>query len=173
MNDKVTVLDVKEAYKGHNILVTQEDIDVRGKNSRKTIVNHEDCVTIIPIQDGKIYFVRQYRHACRRFLIELPAGKMDKGETPLESAQRELQEEIGMKAGEMSYLFGFYLAPGYSTEFMHLFLATELKPSKLVEDMDEQIEVLTYPLSDEALWKPTFLDAKTIIGLNYLRDCVL
>lgn len=113
------------------------------------IVEHRNSVTIIPLdEEGNIWFVRQYRHPAGEFLLELPAGVIETGETQAECANREIQEEIGMRAGKLEELGSFYLVPGYSTEFMYVFLARDLIPSSLKGDEDEIIVVEKIPLGD-------------------------
>ena len=113
-----------------------------GRRIQLDIVDHRDAVTILPLDsDGQIWFVRQYRHAAGRELLELPAGVAEPGEDVLVSAQRELQEEIGMGAKNLQKIGGFFLAPGYSTEYMHVYLATELYPSSLPGDESELIRI--------------------------------
>jgi len=99
-------------------------------------------VALLPVgQDGLIWFVRQYRHPAGKRLLELPAGTLEPGEPPEECARRECREEIGMAPGRLERLGGFYLAPGYSTEYLHVFLAADLQPSPLPGDEDEQLEI--------------------------------
>jgi ADP-ribose pyrophosphatase len=115
------------------------------------IVEHVGSVVILPLDaDGNLLFVKQYRHAAGMELLELPAGTMDAGETPEECASREIREETGMAADTFINLGGFYLAPGYSSEYMHVFLATDLRASPLAADADEFLSV--HPVSiNEAL----------------------
>ena len=113
-----------------------------GRRVQMDIVDHRDAVTILPLDsDGQIWFIRQYRHAAGKELLELPAGVAEPGEDMQVSALRELQEEIGMAAKHMEKIGGFYLAPGYSTEYMHVFLATDLYPSALPGDESEFLSV--------------------------------
>jgi len=118
-----------------------------GKTVQIDVVEHSGAVTILPVdEDGYAWFIRQYRHPIGQMLLELPAGVMDAGEDPLESAQRELREEIGMAAVNLNFLGDFYLAPGYSTEHMYVFLATGLHPAPLKPDEDESIEIERIPV---------------------------
>lgn len=119
-----------------------------GRMSRIDVVEHNSAVTILPIDvDGQVWFIRQYRHPIEMELLELPAGVMEDNEAPEYSAQRELREEIGMAANRLTLLGDFYLAPGYSTEHMFAFLATELIPAPLQPDDDEEIRIEKIPLS--------------------------
>ena len=104
---------------------------------------------LIPIDDeGNILFVRQYRHAAGKDLLELPAGTRDGDEPYEECAAREIREETGMEAGKLRKVGEFYLAPGYSTEFMAVFLATELKHNPLDADEDEFFQVERIPVKE-------------------------
>ncbi|GAB1471160.1 NUDIX hydrolase [Chloroflexota bacterium] len=109
-----------------------------GRETRFEIVEHGGSVVIIPLDaDGNLLFVRQYRHAAGMDMLELPAGTRD-GDEPFEDcAAREIREETGMEAGTLKHIGSFYLAPGYSTEYMGVFLATDLKPNPLEADEDE------------------------------------
>jgi ADP-ribose pyrophosphatase len=118
-----------------------------GHEARFDIVEHVGSVVILPLDDhGNLLFVRQYRHASGQDLLELPAGTLDEGEAPESCARREVREETGMAAGQLDHLGGFYLAPGYSTEYMHVYLATELHPDPLEADADEFLVVESVPL---------------------------
>jgi ADP-ribose pyrophosphatase len=120
-----------------------------GHETRLDIVEHIGSVIIVPMDaDGNILFVRQYRHAAGLDLLELPAGTLDDGEAPEACAHREIREETGMAAGKLEYLGGFYLAPGYSTEFMHVYLATDLHSDPLEADADEFLSVENIPLAE-------------------------
>lgn len=113
------------------------------------LVRHHDSVTIIPIdEEENILFVSQYRMGSESILIELPAGTMDDNEEPLNCAKREVREETGMAAGKMEHLGSIYLAPGYSSEINHIFLATELFASPLDQDDDEFLETEKIPAGE-------------------------
>ncbi len=113
-----------------------------GRETRYDLVNHPGAVTIIPIDEaGRILFVRQFRPGARRELLELPAGVLNSGEDPVGCAGREIREETGMAAGNLRLLGKFFLAPGYSSEYMHVFLATKLAAAPLKADEDEFLRV--------------------------------
>jgi len=110
------------------------------------LVNHKAAVTIVPIDAaGDILFVRQYRVGADQELLELPAGVLNEGEDPAETAAREVREEIGMAAGNMRALGSFFMSPGYSSEYMHIYLATELYPAPLEQDDDEFLQLEAIP----------------------------
>lgn len=113
------------------------------------LVRHNDSVTIVPLDDdGRVVFVRQYRLGAEKVLLELPAGNTEPGEDPLECARREVREETGLAANEMTLLGDIYLAPGYSNEHMFVYLATGLYPSPLAGDADEFIVTQAIPVKD-------------------------
>lgn len=120
-----------------------------GRERDYDLVQHVDAVTILPVDDqGRVHLVRQYRIGAEQELLELPAGVMDPGEDPEITAHRELREEIGMDCGEMIRLGGFYMAAGYSTEYMHVFLALNLEDSPLDHDDDEFLTTVRVPVSE-------------------------
>lgn len=120
-----------------------------GRETKYEIIEHGGSVVLVPVdQEGNVLFVRQYRHATGRDLLELPAGTRD-GEEPFEEcAAREIREETGMEAGNLQRVGDFYLAPGYSSEFMAVFLATDLKDNPLDGDEDEFLQVEKVPVKD-------------------------
>jgi ADP-ribose pyrophosphatase len=143
-----------------------------GRRFQMDIVDHRDAVTILPVDsDGQIWFIRQYRHAAGKELIELPAGVAEPGEEMLVCAQRELQEEIGMGAKNMEKIGGFYLAPGYSTEYMHVFLATDLYPSSLPGDESEflSVEIIDARRALSLAESGQLDDSKSLIALFWAR----
>ncbi len=132
------------------------------------IVSHGGAVTIVPIdRNGHIWFVYQYRHAVRSWLLELPAGSLENDESPEKCAQREIQEEIDLAAGQLNLIGEFFLAPGYSTEYMYVYLATELYPKPMQADRDELIEVKSYPIKDVLSMAVSgkIIDAKSLAAL--------
>ena len=113
-----------------------------GRETKLEIIEHGGSVVLIPLdKDGNILFVRQYRHATGKDILELPAGTREENEPYEDCAAREIREETGMEAGRLQKVGEFYLAPGYSSEFMAVFLATDLKLNPLEADEDEFLEV--------------------------------
>lgn len=158
--------------------------DVRRDKVRKNdggvmeldVVDHRNSVTILPLdEEGNVWFISQYRHPVGDFLLELPAGVIKAGETPGECANREIQEEIGMKAGRLEELGSFYLVPGYSTEFMYVFLARELSPSPLEGDEDEVIEVKKITLDQvfQMVESGLIKDVKSLGALLLARPVII
>lgn len=143
-----------------------------GSTDTRQVVVHPGAVCVVA-HDGKVVFmVEQPREPVEEdALLELPAGKLDvEGETPLECAQRELAEEIGKSAGDWRELKTFYASPGFATERIHLFLATELYDVDRHPDDDERIEIIEIPLKelDDAIDRCR--DGKSLVGLLMLRD---
>jgi ADP-ribose pyrophosphatase len=146
-----------------------------GQSYKREVVLHRGAVVIVPVDsDGNVHLVRQYREAVGRTLLEFPAGTIDPGEeADIEGcAARELQEEIGQRAGKLERLGGFYSAPGFCTEYLHVFLATDLSPATLPGDEDEEIEVERLPLAEvrRRALAGEFEDAKTFAALFFLDE---
>jgi ADP-ribose pyrophosphatase len=143
-----------------------------GRQTKLDIVDHGGSVVILPIdRDNNLLFVRQYRHATGGDLLELPAGTRDEEEPYEACAAREIREETGMEAGRLQKVGAFYLAPGYSTEFMAVFLATELKENPLQADDDEFLAVEKIPLKKaiEMAEHGDVPDAKSLAALLLAR----
>ncbi len=135
-------------FKGRAFAIRRDTMKTPdGRETKFDIVEHGGSVIIIPIDgQGNLLFVRQYRHAAGMDLLELPAGTRDGDEPHLECAAREIREETGVEAGTLLKVGEFYLAPGYSTEFMAVFLATDLKHNPLDADDDEFLQVEKIPV---------------------------
>jgi ADP-ribose pyrophosphatase len=143
-----------------------------GRQTKLDIVDHGGSVVILPIDnENNLLFVRQYRHATGGDLLELPAGTRDEEEPYETCAAREIREETGMEAGTLQKVGAFYLAPGYSTEFMAVFLATELKENPLQADDDEFLAVEKIPLKKaiEMAEHGEVPDAKSLAALLLAR----
>ncbi|MDP3387492.1 MAG: NUDIX hydrolase [Eubacteriales bacterium] len=142
------------------------------KTSLREIVEHNGAVAIVAVTDeNKILMVRQYRKAVEKVLTEIPAGKLEKGETPFDCAYRELIEETGFRAHQLHEVMEIITSPGFCTEKIHLFVAKSLAADYLENDEDEFIDLITLDL-DEALEKIVsgeIVDSKTIIGLLYYK----
>lgn len=157
------------AYQGKAFKVRRDQVSLPdGQIARLDIVEHIGAVTILPLDDEeRIWFVRQYRHPAGQELLELPAGTLEPGELPEACAHREIREEVGLAAGKLRKLGEFFLAPGYSTETMHVFLATELRPDPLPGDHDEFINVEVYRRAEvfQMVLRGEIQDAKTLAAL--------
>lgn len=164
---KETLLNSTTLYKG-NILTLKRDI-VRtssGQEAPREIVLHSDAVGILAVQNDQVLLIQQYRHAIEKILTEIPAGLMESGETPIETARRELQEETGYLAHKLTPLCKGVLSPGFCNETIHIFLATDLEFKGIQLDEDEEIEVLKTPIQTFADWvqKGEIVDAKTVLA---------
>lgn len=135
------------------------------------ILPHPGAVGIVALRDGMLCLIRQFRPAVERHIIEIPAGTMRRGEDPLECARRELAEETGLRAGHLVRLGGIYPTPGYSSEYLHVFLATELADGEAHFDEGEEIDEVVW-MTPEALTERVVSgeieDAKTIAALFLL-----
>ncbi len=167
------IIKSETVYQGRAFKIQRDLIQRPNGPQTYDTVHHIGAVAMIPIDsDGKILFVRQYRHAARRRLLELPAGTLEDGEPVEDTAQREMREEVGMAPGKLTKLADFFLAPGYSTERMHVFLAEDLSPEQLPGDEDEELEIEHLTL-DEALTSIEtggIEDAKTMLGLFLFKE---
>ena len=147
---ETTILGKEQFYEGHAFNV--EKVRMRlpdGRERNYDLVDHVDAVTILPIDDeGMVYFVRQFRVGAEKEMLELPAGVMDEGEDPLSTAHRELQEEIGRDASHLERIGGFYMAAGYTSEYMHVFFASNLSEHSLDQDEDEFLSLVKVDVRD-------------------------
>ena len=142
-----------------------------GMQAVREVVAHPGGATVVPVfSNGDVLLVEQFRYPMQRSLLELPAGKIDPGETPEETAARELEEEVGFRAGRLEKLAAFYTTPGFCNELLHLFVARDLQPGRSGGDEDEELSVHRYsPNELERLVRSgKIVDAKTLIGLHFL-----
>jgi ADP-ribose pyrophosphatase len=144
-----------------------------GRETTREIVEHADCIAVVAVDaQDNVLLVRQFRQPIEKELLEIPAGGIDAGETPEEATRREMQEETGFMPGKLVKLGGFYSAPGYCTEHLHLFLATDLAPGRLFAEDTEGISLVRVPVKEvpALLASGKIEDAKSIAGLYmYLR----
>ncbi|MFH1328942.1 MAG: NUDIX hydrolase [Candidatus Bathyarchaeota archaeon] len=166
---------VSSAYPFTGKLIKLEVDDVVLPNGRKTqreMVLHRGAVAIIAVKDGKVLMERQYRHSVKKLLWEIPAGTLEAGENLEECVKRELREETGYVAESIEALVHFYVAPGYSTEVIHIFLAKGLRKEKSSLEEDELLEVCFMHVDDALgmLGNNEIEDAKTIIGLLLAKN---
>lgn len=156
-------------------VVSQKVQEPDGVEARRDIVEHPGSIVILALDDSgktpRVLLERQYRHAARRRLWELPAGSLEPGEAPLPAAKRELLEETGYSASNWRKALYFYVSPGFLTESMQVFLATGIKKGKAEPEEDERIAVRFFPLRQAVRMAVSgkIIDAKTIAPLLWLE----
>lgn len=178
MTNQEPSIDSRVVFEGRILTVRVDTVRLpNGRETTREIAEHSPSVCIVPIDDrGNVVLVRQFRKPVERDLLEVPAGGIEEGEVSDEAVQRELQEEIGYTAGKLRHLSSFWLAPGWCTENMHAYLATDLTPSSLQADDDEFISVVRVPLTDamKLISEGQVQDAKSIaallLALRVLQD---
>lgn len=148
-----------------------------GRLTTREIAEHSDSVCMVPLDSqGNVLLVRQYRKSVESNLLEVPAGGINENEAPEDAALRELQEEVGYTAGKITRLAGFWVSPGWCTEFMHAYLATELSPARLDADFDENITVIPVPLAQtiDLISSGEIQDGKSVasllLAMRHLED---
>jgi ADP-ribose pyrophosphatase len=163
------VISTETVYRGRLFDVELATIALDGGvTAQRETIRHPGAVCMVPVlEDGSLLLVTQYRHAAGRRLLELPAGTLEAGESPEAAVARELQEEVGYVPGRVEALGGFYVAPGYTSEYIHLFACRELRESRLAGDEDEDIEVERRTLAEAvaAVERGEICDAKSVIGV--------
>jgi ADP-ribose pyrophosphatase len=163
------VTTTRRIYEGRIVTLREDEVRLAdGHSVRREVVEHAHVAAMVPIDaDGKVILVRQYRLPAREALLEIPAGGADEGESIAEAAQRELREEIGYRAGRLERLCGFYVSPGYCTEFIHVFLATDLVEDPIEGDPDEVITLERETLAEAGrmIEAGEIKDGKSIVGL--------
>lgn len=163
----------ERAFSGRLIQVDVDSVILPGgRAARREVVNHRGAVAVLALEGGKVLLERQYRHTARKVLWEVPAGTLEEGEAPEACARRELEEETGFRASTVQKLVQFYVAPGYSREIIHVFLAGGLEAGTRNLDDDERLEWEFVPLAEaiKMVEDNEIEDSKTIISiLFYMR----
>ena len=165
---KPEIKSTATVYTGRVFDITVTDITEGEVEYKREIINHHGSAVIVPVfADRTVGLVRQYRHAAREYLWEIPAGTLNAGEDPAVGAARELEEEIGVTARRLEKLTEFYVSPGFLTEKMHLFLATDFTETAQNLDEDELLSVgrFSFPELFEKIKANEIQDAKTMIGV--------
>lgn len=145
------------------------------KYSKREIVEHPGAVAIIAVNEkNELIIIRQYRKAVDRVLLEIPAGKLELNEEPIESAKRELKEETGYIADKIEYVMEFYTSPGFSNEKIYLFLAQGLTEGEQELEIGEYIDVEKYSLEElmKMIKLGEIVDSKTIVGISYYYNLI-
>lgn len=166
--DKPEIISTNELYRGRQFNLVVDRIQENERVHTREVVLHPGSAAILAVDsDAQVALVRQYRHATRKYLLEIPAGSLDPGETPEDAAARELIEEVGLKARYWEKLSEFFVSPGFLQEKMWLFFATDLSKTEQRLESDEILEVVHVPFTQalEMITAGEIEDAKTIIGL--------
>ncbi len=167
----IAPLGGETVYEGSQFSVRVERFrHADGEVVEREVVRRMDAAGIVAYDDEHVWLVRQPREALLGFTLEIPAGKLDvDGESPLQTARRELAEEIGREAEDWKLVRCFHPSSGYSDERVHIFCATGLRPSDVEPDPGERIEIVRWPLAELDAALAATDDAKTVIGLQWLR----
>ena len=162
-------LSSETIYSGRVVTLRVDEVRLPGgRQTKREVVEHSDCVAIVAIDaDDNVLLVRQFRKPVEKNLLEIPAGCIEPGEEPIATVRREMCEETGYLPRSIKRMGGFYSAPGFCTEYLHLYLATDLVPERLYASDTESIELVRVPLSPiaELINSGSICDAKSIAGL--------
>lgn len=176
MDNYEKTIKVDNIYEGKILSLRVETVEMPDKKySKREIVDHMKGVGIIAFDgEDSIYLVRQYRKAIDEFTLEIPAGLVEANEKPIDTAKRELQEEIGYKPLNIEYLFDMHASPGFTNDKLSFFLAKNLEESKLEEDEDEFLERKSFKIDDiyNMVINGEITDAKTIIAVMYAKRLI-
>jgi ADP-ribose pyrophosphatase len=173
---RARVISSTVSYRGPVFSVTTDDVlEPGGVRARRDVIRHSGSVVVLPVDDKKteprILLERQYRHAAQSLMWELPAGRIDEGESALAAGKRELLEETGYTARKWKKALHFYVSPGFLDETMTIFLATGLTAGEAQPEADEKIATKFFKLPDalRMATNGTIQDAKTIAGILWLK----
>ena len=162
-------IESEHLYRGRIVNLRFDTVRLANdREATREIVEHVDAAAAVPLlPNGRVVLVEQWRHAVGCALLEIPAGIVEVGESPAATMRRELIEETGYAAGRLELLFSVYLAPGYSQELIHIFLAEDLEPAQPAPDEDEILRIRAVPLAEAvaACLRGEISDAKTVAGL--------
>lgn len=168
------VLNSRKVYDGKLVKVRADEVVLpNGRTTTREVVEHPGAVAILPLlEGGRVVMIRQYRHPAGKVLLEVPAGTLRLGERPEECAGRELVEETGFRAGRLVKMFQCYLAAGYSSELIHVYLATELSKAVGNPDSDEFIQVQILDMAEvlRMIGRGEIEDAKAIAAILYAQQ---
>jgi ADP-ribose pyrophosphatase len=174
---KARVLSSRTVFRGKVFYVTSDEVVEPSKvRARRDVVRHPGSVVVLAISESRreprVLLERQYRYAADQFLWELPAGRVDEGETELEAAKRELMEETGYTAARWQLAVKYFASPGFVDETMAIYLARELRPGKAQPESDESIQKRLVPVSDavQKIMSGKIHDGKTIAGVLWYHE---
>ena len=161
-------------YRGQVVSLRVDTVrTATGKETKREIIEHADCIAVVAVdEENRLIMERQFRTPVGKELMEIPAGGIEPGESPEEAARREMQEETGFLPRKVVPLGGFYSAPGYSTEYLYLFLATDLVKSQLVAEDTDEIKLVRVPLAEVSglVRSGALRDSKSLAGLLAYRE---
>ncbi|MCG6920059.1 MAG: NUDIX hydrolase [Acidobacteria bacterium] len=166
---RARVLRHERVYSGKVLDLDVDEVEEPGGIlGRREVVRQRGSVAALPVhEDGRVVLVRQYRYAVNEQVWELPAGRIDPGETPEQGTRRELEEEVGLRPRSLEPLLVFWTTPGFCDEVMHLFRATELESVPPRPEADESIEAATFTLAEarEMIRRGEVREGKTLVAL--------
>ncbi|SDH37174.1 NUDIX hydrolase [Alteribacillus bidgolensis] len=161
-------------YKGRIVDLNLHEVELpNGKTSKREIINHPGAVALIALtEEGKLLMVKQFRKALEKEIVEIPAGKLEAGENPEDTAIRELEEETGYKTSQLKKVISFYTSPGFADEIVHIFEANNLTKGRSSTDEDEFVEVMEVSLeeAEKMIETEEIHDAKTVFAVQYIRN---
>ncbi|MFD1176279.1 NUDIX hydrolase [Paenibacillus puldeungensis] len=165
---KETTVSTKPVFTGKVISLQIDTVQLPdGALATREIVKHPGAVAVLALRNDRLLLVDQYRQAMGRCELEIPAGKLEKGEDPMEAAKRELQEETGYRCDKITHLHSFYTSPGFADEIIHLYWTDQLTAGEMALDEDEFIEVYEVTLEEaqQYIIEGRIADAKTIMAV--------
>lgn len=160
-------------FSGRIIDLVVKDVELpNGKMSKREIIKHPGAVAVIAItEEKKILLINQFRKPLDKMIVEIPAGKLEKGEDPLECGKRELEEETGYKSDNLEFVMSFYTSPGFADEIIYIYFTDKIELGEINRDEDEFIDVIEVTLAEaEQLIEDQIIhDAKTVFAIQYLK----
>ena len=167
-------LSSRKVFEGRALKLRVDSVKLpNGRKTTREIVEHENCVAIVALDDAdNILLVKQFRKPVEKELLEIPAGGIDPGESPEDAVRREMREETGFLPQKVEKMGGFYSSPGFCTEYLYLYLATDLVSSPLQAEDSENISLVRVPLAEilGLIASDAIVDAKSIAGLLVFRE---
>jgi ADP-ribose pyrophosphatase len=159
-------------FRGKLISLQVDTVELPGgKTATREIVRHPGAAAVLALQDGRLIVVEQYRKPLGKMQVEIPAGKLEPGEDPMETARRELEEETGWRAERLEPLYAFYTSPGFADEKLYLYAAHGLSRGSFAPDEDEYLNVdaITFEQAEQYIREGRISDAKTIVAVQAWR----
>ena len=173
-NPETAILDHQEIYNGKIVKLHVDKIQqASGRKTIREVVLHPGGVTAVPVlDDGRLLLIRQFRYPIGKYILELPAGKLDSGQSPAETVAREIEEETGHRAGSLTHECAFYTSPGISDELIHLFMACHLTPCSQRLEEGEHITVEAHTVGEclQKIGSGEITDGKTILGILWYQQ---